>query len=168
MQLFFSMSKKKNKVILFPSKNIFLKDENNRALLNIAHIDNINIFIRISLLIFLSLVLAELMLELSKLPIFLSLTNQYYQLSRYQKVAFMLNSQYNIQHIQPGNSWEQSFIIIAYTHTLFANYASKYFQALIYDSTLNRPGKYHPYYPILPTNLSSAPQPSYDQFAIFF
>jgi hypothetical protein len=58
MQLFFSMSKKKNKVILFPSKNIFLKDEHNRALENIAHIDNINLFIRVSLLIFLSLLLA--------------------------------------------------------------------------------------------------------------
>ena len=32
LQLFLQMNKKKNKVVLFPSKNIFLKDENNRAL----------------------------------------------------------------------------------------------------------------------------------------
>lgn len=162
------MSKKKNKVILFPSKNIFLKDENNRALLNIAHIDNINIFIRISLVVFLSLVVAELMVELSKLPVFISLTNEYYQLSRYEKVTFMLNTQYNIKHLQAGNLWEDSFMIIAYTHTLLANYASQYFQALIYDSTLNQPGMYQPYYLIMPTNLSNTLQPPYDQYAIFF
>jgi hypothetical protein len=106
MQLFFSMSKKKNKVVLFPSKNIFLKDENNRALKEIAHINNINIFIRLSLFIFLSLVIAELLIEMSMVNTFIALTNQYYQLSRYEKMAFMLNTQYNIQHIQPGNSWE--------------------------------------------------------------
>jgi hypothetical protein len=75
MQLFFSMSKKKNKVILFPSKNIFLKDENNRALGEIGHINNINIFIRISLIIFLTLVLAEMFIELNMVNIFNTLTN---------------------------------------------------------------------------------------------
>ena len=60
MQLFFSMSKKKNKVILFPSKNIFLKDEHNRALAEIGHINNINIFVRISLFVFFGLVLGQL------------------------------------------------------------------------------------------------------------
>ncbi len=80
----------------------------------------------------------------------------------------MLNAQYNIQHIQPGNSWEQSFTIIAYTHILIFNYESSYFQALIYDSSLNRPGLYQPYYSYLPTNFSTKLQPAYDQFAIFF
>ena len=37
---------------------------------------------------------------------------------------FMLDTQYHIQNLQPGNSWEQSFIIIAYTHTLLENFAS--------------------------------------------
>ena len=33
LELFFHVSKKKSKVVLFPSNNIFLKEENNRALL---------------------------------------------------------------------------------------------------------------------------------------
>ena len=32
MELFLQLNKKKNKVMLFPSRNIFLKDENNQAL----------------------------------------------------------------------------------------------------------------------------------------
>jgi hypothetical protein len=57
----------------------------------------------------------------------------------------MLNTQYNIQHVQPGNSWEESFVIIAYTHTLIDNYNSSYFQSLIYDVNLNKAGSYPPY-----------------------
>lgn len=105
MQLFFSMSKKKNKVILFPSKNIFLKDEHNRALSKIGHINNINIFVRISLFIFISLLLVQMFLEMSTVSNFDVLSNQYSLISRYQKLTFMLNTQYNIQHIQPGNYW---------------------------------------------------------------
>lgn len=155
MQLFFSMSKKKNKVILFPSKNIFLKDEHNRALAEIGHINNINIFIRVSLLIFLSLVLAQILIEINMVTIFNTLTNQYFQVSRYQKTTFMLNTQYNIQHIQPGNSWEQSFVIIAYTHYLILNYESSYFQALLYNSNLNKHSDYPPYQKVMPTNLTA-------------
>jgi hypothetical protein len=58
------VSKKKSKVVLFPSNNIFLKEENNRALREISHVSNITLSIKLSLFLFLSIALSELIVQL--------------------------------------------------------------------------------------------------------
>jgi hypothetical protein len=64
LQMFLQLTKKKNKVVLFPSNNIFLKDENNQALTEISHISNISISIRIIVAVFIVMLLAILVAEL--------------------------------------------------------------------------------------------------------
>jgi hypothetical protein len=59
---FFQLNKKKNKVVLVPSNNIFLKDENNQALTEIAHISNINLTIRLVVTIFIVVLIVVLTL----------------------------------------------------------------------------------------------------------
>ena len=52
LQMFLQLNKKKNRVTLFPSDNIFIKEDNNQVLDKISHITNIILSIRLALFIF--------------------------------------------------------------------------------------------------------------------
>lgn len=104
--MFLQLNKKRNRVVLFPSDNIFIKEDNNQALSKISHISNISISIRLILLIFVAILLAMLFIELSIVGKFAEVNTQFYWLNNHQKMVFMLNTQYNIQHMQPGNNIE--------------------------------------------------------------
>jgi hypothetical protein len=58
--MFFQLNSKKNKVVLLPSNNIFLKEENNRALDEISHISNITRSIRCMVVLFMLTLVAVL------------------------------------------------------------------------------------------------------------
>jgi len=60
LQLFLQLNKKKNKVLLFPSKNIFLKDENNQLLTEIRHITSISLSVRVMVALFMVILIAIL------------------------------------------------------------------------------------------------------------
>ena len=52
-------------------------------------------------------------------------------------MIFLLNSQYNIQHIQPGNSQEEAFFIVSYTNKLLSTMTQSIFQELLFNKKLN-------------------------------
>lgn len=62
MNNFFQLNKKRNKVVLVPSNNIFLKDENNQALSEIKHISSISISIRVIVVVFVLILLVVLII----------------------------------------------------------------------------------------------------------
>lgn len=100
---------------------------------------------------------------------FNEVNTQFTQLGLHQKFTFLLNSQYNIQHIQPGNGIEISFYIVFYTQEIISNFKQKVFSSLLYDIELNSYQLLQPYfkgvypYPIL-KNMTCLPQ---DQLGIF-
>lgn len=60
LQMFFQEDKKRNKIVLLPSNNIFIKDENNKAKTEISHIKTINISIRVMVGLFLIIIFSVL------------------------------------------------------------------------------------------------------------
>ena len=60
LQMFLQLNKKKNRVTLFPSDNIFIKEDNNQVLDKISHITNIILSIRLALFIFGAILIAIL------------------------------------------------------------------------------------------------------------
>ena len=65
VDLFLQLSKKKDVVVLVPTNNIFIKEENNKAFSEISHISNIIILVRVMLILFLVFVMVELVVETS-------------------------------------------------------------------------------------------------------
>jgi len=97
------MNKKKNKIVLAPSNNIFLKDENNIVLTEINHISNMNLLVRIIIVLFTALLIAEFVIE-TKAKNSLMLRNHQYKLfSNFEKLQFMLNNQFNMKQLQVGD-----------------------------------------------------------------
>jgi len=43
-------------------------------------------------------------------------SSQYYWVSHHQKATSILNTQYNMQHMQLDNGIVESFFIVSYTH----------------------------------------------------
>lgn len=78
MNAFFQLNKKKNKVVLVPSNNIFLKDENNQALTEIKHITSISISIRLIIVLFVAILVVALVIELTSSGKLSELNEQYY------------------------------------------------------------------------------------------
>lgn len=169
VELFFQVNKKKSKVVLFPSNNIFLKDETNKALEEISHIKNINLSIRVSLFLFIILILIQLVSQLI-IGIDIKLLNsQYYWISHHQKVSSILNSQYNIQHMQLDTGIPSSFYIVEYTHEMFNTMENMDFLLLINDQSKNIPGLYSPYFKVYPDpTMKNIPFPQLDELQIFY
>lgn len=78
MNAFFQLNKKRNKVVLVPSNNIFLKDENNQALTEIKHISSISISIRLIIVVFIIILIIALAIELSSSGKLTDINTQYY------------------------------------------------------------------------------------------
>lgn len=166
---FFQLNKKRNKVVLFPSNNIFLKDENNQALAEISHIYNIKLSIRFIVVIFIIILLTILVAEIIVAKQFQKVTEQMDCIDRFQKVSWILNNLYNMQHIAPESSSQQVFFIRMLGKILKDTFSSLAFQKLLFDPDINplvviKPYFPDPYpYPIL-ANISSYPLGSVGAF----
>jgi hypothetical protein len=62
-----------------------------------------------------------------------------------QKAAFLLNTQYNLQHVQPSNHQEQAFFIQYYTELFLTTMRNENFQQMLFDTALNPSGLHSPY-----------------------
>lgn len=115
IQAFLQVNKKRNRIVLFPSDNIFIKEENNQALTKVNNISIINNTIRVTVIFLVFLLLGMLIVEFMTSSKLKFVNSQFYWMGLHQKYTMLLNSQYNIQHMQPGNGVEESFYIVFYT-----------------------------------------------------
>lgn len=92
MQMFLQLNKARNRVVLFPSDNIFIKEESNQAADRISHITNISMSIRLILIIFAAILLGILFIEMQMGGKFDNINNQFYWISDHQKMSFLLNT----------------------------------------------------------------------------
>lgn len=115
---FFQLNKKRNKVVLFPSNNIFLKDENNQALDEISHISNIKLSIRFIVAIFIAILIVIFISEINAAKKFELANKNFNYIDGFQKVRFFSNSLYSMQHIQPESPIQQIFFLTCNTYYL--------------------------------------------------
>lgn len=119
LNAFLQLNKKRNRVVLSPSNNIFLKEENNQALTEISHINNIGLSVRIVVFMFISILLAIMIVELTTADKLRYLNLQFKDIHFFQKKMFLLNGQYNLQHMQQsGTPQHEVFTIGSYTRSL--------------------------------------------------
>ena len=167
VDLFLQLSKKKDMVVVVPSNNIFLKEENNKALHEISHITNITLLVRVMLLLFLAFVGAEMAVETQARWELTEFNAQYYEITRLQKLQFMLSNQFNFKRLQVSTDPnESSMYVIEFTHLLMKIIQNQAYQKVFFQS-VNKPNTYRPYFDPYPAPLvANYTWKTFDQYAI--
>jgi hypothetical protein len=81
----------------------------------------------------------------------------------------LLNTQYNVQIMNLGNNFVETFVIVEYTQQLILTLGRHDFLLLFYDISKNTPEMFKPYYSPLPVpGMQGIAFPPLDQFQLIF